>query len=67
MVLEKLSDTAVFFSRQGQGVRLDGVIRNALNAPGSFTGDIINRENIDKSSDDLVAMWNADHADDPVE
>ena len=51
----------------GVSHRLDREIKNALNTPGSFTGDIINRENIGKSSDDLVVMWNADHPDDPVE
>lgn len=46
--------------------RADMALKNALNAQGSFQGDIVNRENIGKTSDDLVAMWNADHPDDPV-
>ena len=29
-----------------------------LNQPGVFTGTIVNRENIGKTSDDLVFMWN---------
>lgn len=46
--------------------RLDRAIKNALNAPGAFGGEIVNRENIGKTADDLVALWNADHPDDPV-
>jgi len=29
-----------------------------LNKPGAFTGTIINRENIGKTSEELIAMWN---------
>lgn len=46
--------------------RLDVAIRNALNTPGTFTGTIERRENLGKTSDDLVALWNEDHPDDPV-
>ena len=46
--------------------RLDRSIKNALNAPGTFTGVILNRENIGKTADELVEMWNAEHPDDPV-
>ncbi len=46
--------------------RTDKEISNALNAPGAFRGEIANRENIGKTSDDLVALWNKDHPDDPV-
>lgn len=46
--------------------RMDSFLKNALNAEGVFTGTIINRENIGKTSDELVALWNADHPDDPV-
>ena len=38
-----------------------------LNIPGIFTGTIINRENIGKSGDELVAMWNETYPNDPVE
>ena len=47
--------------------RLDREISNVLNAPGAFSGEIINRANIGKTSDELVALWNAEHADDPVD
>jgi len=46
--------------------RLDKEISNALNAPGAFTGEIANRENIGKTSDELVALWNEAHSDNPV-
>lgn len=46
--------------------RLDREILNALNAPGAFRGEIANRENIGKTAEDLVALWNKDHPDDLV-
>ena len=51
----------------GVSHRLDVAIKNALNAPGAFSGDIVNRKNIGKSADDLLAQWNAEHPDDPVQ
>jgi hypothetical protein len=50
----------------GVGHRADMEIKRQLNVPGEFDGDIENRKNIGKTSDDLVAMWNEDHPDDPV-
>jgi nucleoid DNA-binding protein len=46
--------------------RMDSFLKNALNVEGIFTGTIINRENIGKTSDELVALWNTDHPEDPV-
>ena len=37
-----------------------------LNKPNTFTGTITNRENIGKTSEELVAMWNEAHPEDPV-
>ena len=37
-----------------------------LNLPGGFSGTILNRENIGKSADDLIARWKEFHSDDPV-
>ena len=48
------------------GHRADPVIKKRLNAPGDFKGEIGRRENIGKTGDELVAMWNAEHPDDPV-
>ena len=39
---------------------------NGLNIPGIFTGTIVNRENIGKTTEELVAMWNEAHPTDPV-
>ena len=50
----------------GVGHRADMKLKNGLNSPGAFSGEIINRENIGKVGDDLVAMWNEDHPDDQV-
>jgi len=48
------------------GHRADVGIKNRLNAPGAFQGEIVRRENIGKSSQELAALWNAAHPDDPV-
>jgi len=50
----------------GVGHRADNALKKGLNAPGKFKGEVENRENIGKTSDDLVAMWNEAHPDDPV-
>ncbi len=46
--------------------RADNALINGLNVPGTFTGTVLNRENIGKTGEELVAKWNADHTDDPV-
>ena len=46
--------------------RLDVAIKNGLNTPGVFSGQIENRDNIGKTSDELIALWNQDHPTDPV-
>ena len=51
----------------GIGHRADVALKHGLNQPGAFKGEIENRENIGKTSDDLIAMWNEAHPDDPVE
>jgi hypothetical protein len=50
----------------GVGHRADVGIKNSFNASGAFQGEIENRENVGKTSDDLAAMWNEAHPDDPV-
>jgi nucleoid DNA-binding protein len=87
-VLKELRDAVIFFNRQGQGVKIEGLgtyqpsiklngrfdvahrldkhIKDNLNAPGTFTGEIENRANIGKTAADLVALWNVDHPEDPV-
>jgi len=39
--------------------RPDPVFSYGLNLPGVFTGTILNRENIGKTSEELVMKWNA--------
>lgn len=46
--------------------RADQAMNAGINFPGTFSGTILNRENIGKTSDELIAKWNAEHADDPV-
>ena len=43
------------------GHRADSSLKNALNMKSAFKGDIINRENIGKTSDELVIMWNTEN------
>ena len=47
--------------------RPDAEMLRKLNDPTLFFGTILNKKNIGKSADDLVAQWNADHPDDLVE
>lgn len=87
-VLTELRDAVIFFNRQGQGVKLEGLgtylptigldgtigvshrldryVQRKLNAPNAFSGRIDNKRNIGKSPDELVALWNVEHPDDPV-
>lgn len=46
--------------------RLDRGLKRALNGVNDFYGKILNRKNIGKTPDELVAQWNAEHPDDPV-
>ena len=46
--------------------RPDPAFTYGLNLPGTFSGTVLNRANIGKTSDELIARWNEEHADDPV-
>jgi len=46
--------------------RLDRALKNRLNTPDAFQGEIENRDMIGKTGDDLVARWNEEHPEDPV-
>ena len=46
--------------------RLDRRLRHLLNTPGKFKGTILNRENIGKTPDEIVTIWNEEHPEDPV-
>lgn len=45
----------------------DSLLNHALNEPGMFAGLILNPENIGKTSQDLIAMWNEANPGDLVE
>jgi hypothetical protein len=45
--------------------RLDKSIKRGLNEK-KYVGHILNQKYIGKTSDDLVAVWNVEHPDDPV-
>jgi len=47
--------------------RADSAFANGLNAPGTFSGSIINREHIGKTGDELVQLWNTQYPEDQVE
>jgi len=47
--------------------RPDPAMLKDLNDRSKFTATILNRANIGKSADELVAQWNAEHPEDPVE
>ena len=46
--------------------RADAAFSYGLNIPGIFTDTILNRENIGKTSDELIAKWNAENSEDQV-
>ncbi len=47
-------------------VRVDKRILSALNSPGSFTGNIKNNENVGKTIQEIAALWNNEHPDNPI-
>lgn len=42
-------------------------LKRTLNAPNAFHGRLRNKKNFGKTSHELVAQWNQEHPDDPVE
>jgi hypothetical protein len=51
----------------GVTVRVDKRILARLNMPGAFKGVFTNPENIGKSTEELVQMWNEAHPDDLID
>jgi hypothetical protein len=47
--------------------RLDRGLKRALNRKGDFNGRIRNKRNIGKTADEIYALWNREHPDDPVD
>ena len=48
-------------------LRIDRRLLSNLNNLDEYTGEIINRANIGLSDDELKELWDADHADNPLE
>ena len=46
--------------------RLHREIKDELNKPNTFKGTVVNKENIGKTPDELIALWNEAHPDDQV-
>ena len=47
-------------------VRVDARILQAINAPKAFRGNLINAENVGKTGNELVELWNKEHPTDQV-
>ncbi|MCX6584409.1 MAG: hypothetical protein NT166_29925 [Candidatus Aminicenantes bacterium] len=46
--------------------RLPAEFKAALNKPHAYEGDIINRDMIGKTSQEIIARWNEEHPDDKI-
>ena len=88
IALSELSSAVQFFTKRGEGVKLEGLgiyqpkidlagkfsirhivdseIVGVLNSSGAFTGEIVNKSNIGKTTDELVALWNEEYPEDVV-
>ena len=47
-------------------VCIDSLLQKRIDDEGLFKGQILNRDNIGKSSDELITLWNELHPEDPV-
>lgn len=69
----KLEGLGIFTPTIRVDGRLDVLFRpevellNRLNDPSHFHAKILNKKNIGKSADELVAQWNQEHPEDPVQ
>jgi len=48
-------------------VRLRKGVEGQVNVPGEFKGDVINADNIGKTTDEVCDMWDAEFPDDLIE
>ncbi len=48
-------------------VRVRGCMGGQINVPGEFKGDVINADNIGKTTDELCDKWDAEFPDDLIE
>lgn len=47
--------------------RADMALKNGINSPGKYEGEIQNRERVGLSNEEYKDLWDADHPDDPLE
>lgn len=47
--------------------RADVTLKARLNDQGKYTGEILNRENIGITNEDLKRIWDSDHPDNPLQ
>ena len=57
-------------NREGEykiNFRADTALKNGINAPGDYTGQMHNKSRIGLDSAGYKELWDADHLDDPLE
>jgi hypothetical protein len=47
--------------------RADMALKNGINTPGAFSGQLHNKQNVGLDNDGYKALWDAEHPDDPLE
>jgi len=52
--------------RFGINFKMDKHLKSELNTEGTFTGEVVNRDMIGKSVEEMVERWNTDHPDDKI-
>ena len=48
-------------------LRTDSALKNGINAPGAYSGEIINKANVGLDNAAYKEKWDADNPDDPLE
>jgi len=52
--------------RFGINFKMDKHLKSEMNVRGTFTGEVVNRDMIGKSLEEIVERWNTDHPDDKI-
>ena len=47
--------------------RADMALKNGINSPGNYQGELLNKERIGLSNEEYKTLWDADHPGDPLE
>ena len=42
-------------------------LKNGINSPGNYQGELLNKERIGLSNEEYKTLWDADHPGDPLE